>query len=84
MATNDFPEMTYFDNPDFTPTCAGNACDAVSYRYNKGNYFKNNSDKNVVVILKNWAASNTLDLSPGEEKKSFIDAFENPYQANYK
>ena len=80
---NTIENVKFNENPELGPTCAGNACGAVSYRWANANYFKNNSGQNVNVNIKNWAASETIHLSPGEEKSSFLVAFENPYQANF-
>lgn len=83
IITNEITNVTFNENPAFQPTCAGNACGSLTYRYSSGNYFKNNSGQNVDVNIKNWVASEVIHLSPGEEQKSFIDAFENPYLANF-
>jgi hypothetical protein len=70
--------------PTAQPTCAGNACGDVTYRWGgDGHYWRNNGSRNVRVNIKNWAAGEEIKLAPGQEKKSFLMAFENPYGANY-
>jgi hypothetical protein len=67
------------------PSCSGNACGNVAYRYTNGqNFFKNNGQRVVHIKLRNWAAGNDFDLNPGEEKASFLQVFFSPYEANYK
>ena len=70
-------------DPNRVLECTGDACGSVSYRYSNGNYFKNTGSKSLNVYLKNWAASETIPLSAGEEKRSFLQAFEVPYGARY-
>jgi hypothetical protein len=67
------------------PSCKGNACGDVSYRYANGqNWFKNNGSRVVEIRLNNWAAGNTFQLNPGDEKPSGLKVFNSPYEANYK